>query len=140
MRLPDWDVRLTEWAQTALGRRFCWGRLDCALLAFEAFDALTGGALADAYRDQYGTAGAARRFMRRWAIDAAQVLRASGCVAVKPPFAQRGDILLADHAGWLCAHVCMGERVLMVPRGGRVAWGATTEALSLPGVFALRVA
>lgn len=139
MRLADWDVRLADWAQSALGRRFCWGKTDCALLAFEAFDALTGGDLAGAYRGQYAGSAGARAFMRRWDIDAARVLRASGCRDVHPAFAQRGDIILANDGQWLCAHVCLGARLLMAPRGGRVGYGELAPLTTRAYTFALRV-
>ena len=137
MRLAGWNERLTAFALAALGRRFCWGETDCALLGFEAFDAMTGGHLAVAYRGRYDSLHKALRFQRRWWIDAAHVLRESGCVEVKD--IERGDIVVVPRDGFACCHVAFGARVLAAWCGTPVGWGSTAEALAAPGASILRV-
>lgn len=129
---------LLLWAQQSLGKSFVWGRVDCAILAFEAYDKLTGRNLAAQYRGRYSTAGEAKRFQRR-RINLFEVLRAAGCFEAKPP-ARVGDILVASKDGFLCGHVCLGEFALSAWPDKGVALGRTEDVMALPGAVAMRIA
>jgi len=129
---------LILWARRALGRPFAWGRVDCAILACEAYDVLTGRNLAAQYRGRYSTAGEARRFQRR-RIDLSEGLKAAGCFAAKPP-TRLGDILVAEKDGFLCGHVCLGDFALSAWPDRGVALGRTAEVMALPGAVAMRIA
>lgn len=138
MRTAGWLGRLEALAAAWAGRAFAWGTRDCALLAFAWHDALTGGALERAYRGRYGSRRQALRFQRRYAIDAARVLAASGWVQTSA-LAEPGDLVLAPAGGFACAHAVLGARCLSVPLGGQAGYGWTLEALALPDAQLLRL-
>lgn len=112
MRAPNWDVKLLEWAAGLEGKPFVWGETDCALLALEAHDLVTGSALAEAYRGRWDSEFAARRFIVEHSTDIERRLLAAGCDVVAPGYLQRGDFILVAESGWICAHVCMGAWTL----------------------------
>lgn len=140
-RQPGWEARLVALADFLRGQRFCWGRTDCAQIAFQAFDALVNApiGLTAAYRHQYASRASALRFQRRYHIDAAHVLRESGCIEVEPAYAQRGDILVGWKDGFACAHVVLGERVLSSHPDRGVFQTSVRELLAWPGLVGLRV-
>lgn len=105
-RRDDWDVRLVAVSNTLVGDPFKWNVTNCAALVALAVDAMFGVGL---YKWQHGlrlTDWRARVYSARRMTRT--VLRHIGCVLVDPPYAQRGDILLAYHDGVECAHVCLG--------------------------------
>jgi hypothetical protein len=139
VRRTDWEPRLLAWAQARLGDGFRWGETDCAILAFEAYDALTGRRLAEQYRRKYRDARSALRFQLAHDVNTRMVLRRAGCVEVDPRFAQRGDVLIAPRDGFFCGHVNFGVRVLSTAPGAPVGWGETAALLKAPGLLAMRV-
>lgn len=127
-RTDGWDVRLVRWADARRGSPFEWGVTDCAMLAFEAIDAMAGGEeLAQKYRGRWDSERAARRFQAKGKIDTAQVLIDAGCVEVPPGHHQRGDIIVVPLDGFQCAHVCVGRTSLSVRPGAPVAWVRTAD-------------
>lgn len=135
-RVPHWDVRLTQWASSRIGRPFVWGEMDCTLLAIEALDALCGTSLADGWRGRYGTAEEALAIQLREDIDLRRGLLRQGCTPVPVGFRQRGDIILARQDHFWCAHVSFGERLLSCNPEQGVIWCRTSEAD--PALLALR--
>lgn len=109
-RLGQWDVALTKWADNALGQSFLWNRTNCVALAFSAIDAMYGSRFFQwqetiplSFRRAAALSG--RRTTR-------SVLLHIGAHLVDPPYAQRGDILLALQDKMECAHVCIGSRAV----------------------------
>lgn len=130
MRLRDWEARLTAWVAARAGAPFVWGQTDCALIAMEAFDALTGRALAAAYRGLWPSLRAARAYAP--GFDLVQTLVRQGCATLSPSAGLRiGDFLMVKRRAWWCAHVCCGALTLSAwPRLG-VAWGETRAVLAI---------
>ena len=59
-RRDDWQVRLAEYLEACARRRFRWGEWDCALLAADAVESMTGVDWASQWRGQYKDAESAR--------------------------------------------------------------------------------
>lgn len=123
MRRPDWDTRLARWATRRNGEPFRWGQTDCAMLCFEAFDAMTGQALAAAHRGKYDSAAGAIRYQIENSVNVGIVLARAGCVEVVPGFQQRGDFIVVDREPFPHGHVCFGAKALSASIGGAVSWG-----------------
>jgi hypothetical protein len=115
--------------------------MDCAILAFEAIDAMAGvEELAPSFRGRWSNERDALRFQVREATDTAKVLASAGCEPVPPGFQQRGDILLVPSDGFQCAHVCMGRYSLTVRPATAARWvltqdvaGEGLQTMRLPG-------
>lgn len=128
-KLHDWDARLARWATGQVGTPFAWGGTDCAILAFEALDAMAGGNLAAQYRGEWNTELGARRFQIKHRTDLLKVILRAGCAPVEPHFQQRGDLLIVEENGFQCAHVCMGLRSLSSWPDMGVHWCRTLHLL-----------
>lgn len=139
MRIEHWEAALTEWARNRCGAPFEWGQTDCAMLCFEAFDALTGEALAARYRGRYASERSALRFMAEHGIDLRWVLIEAGCLPVAKGFQQRGDFMLVPIGAFVGGHVCLGDRVISAPPGGRVGYGWLGQLLRYPSLEILRI-
>ena len=139
-RVDRWDTALFQWASARIGQPFKWGETDCAMLALEAHDVVTGDALAPLYRGRWTSEREARRFMRQHDIDLLRRLRAAGSVDVVINFQQRGDLILAPQDGWMCGHVCLGARALSSCPDLGVNLIPTAAVLALPDVHVLRPA
>ena len=138
MKTPGWQERLADWAEARIGAPFEWGETDCALLAFEAFDEITGGSLAHAYRARYGDARAALRFQRRFHLDLRCVLVASGCRQMEIQFAKSGDIVCVEKNGFQCGHAIVGGRAVSAWPEKGVYW-AELRRLRIDGAVVLRI-
>lgn len=131
-----WELRLALWAQQRMGQPFAWGRIDCAILCFEAFDEMTGLALAAEYRGRYSTEAQARRFQRRRA-NLLSVLERAGCLRARNLIP--GDIIVAPRDGFLCGHVSLGRLALSAWPGTGVMLCESAEVAALPNTAVLRV-
>lgn len=133
-RAEGWDVRLTLWADARRGNPFAWGETDCAILAFEAIDVMSGAdpdhGLAARYRRRYASRSAALRLQRHEDADAAKVLEQAGCVDVRLGFQQRGDVLIYPARGFACAYVCLGSVVITAHPDHGVRLRRTAEIVS----------
>jgi hypothetical protein len=114
MRLPDWEPRLdavlNQWGQ----QQFEWGRWDCALLAADCIEALTGTDPAAAFRGRYSTKQGAAAALRKYGAGTLKAtLDAATDGQIPPALAQRGDVVMFQgNAG-----VCMGRMSLFIGEG-----------------------
>lgn len=133
---PGWEGTLALWARSRAGQSFAWGSVDCAILCFEAFDKMTGLALASEYRGRYSTEAQAHRFQRRRA-NLLSVLERAGCLRAMD--SRPGDVIVAPKNGFLCGHVCLGRYCLSAWPESGVWLCESAEAASLPGAVVLRI-
>lgn len=131
-RLPDWDVRLVDWAATRLGAPFEFGVTNCVQLALEAFDAMTGAEVAAKYRGRYKSEREGRRLMLRERVDPLTGLLNLGCVPVPRGFAQRGDIVCMVVGYQHYQHVVFGGETLASRPDTGVAWFELAAVLAAP--------
>lgn len=122
MKRIGWQSALILWARRRVGTPFEWGRVDCAMLALEAFDIMTGQAVAESYRGRYSTRAQAIRFQRR-IVDLRSKLESLGCARAREP--QIGDVVIVEKDGFVCGHVCVGEYVVSAWPDRGVALGET---------------
>jgi hypothetical protein len=100
-RLDDWEARLGEYLATPGRDVFEWGTSDCALFCAGAVEALTGEHpfpdVIGTYTDAEGAAEVLRELGGTLfcTVDSAFPRKATG-------FAQRGDIVMAQHALGIC--------------------------------------
>lgn len=128
-KLHGWDERLAAWARRRIGAPFVWGETDCTMLALEAYDALTGGVLALAYRGLWRSVREAVAFRRCTGADLVLTLRQQGCTMLEPLALRAGDILAVRHRNMWYANVCFGDRVLSARPECGVAWWPTRPLL-----------
>ena len=119
-RRHDWPERLAEVVRAARGKRFAWGRHDCATFAFDCAAAMTGvDRLAD-FRGRYRTPKGAQRALRR--IGGVTTLEDLATALTKrpalPETAQRGDLVLIDSDLGPALGVCLGARAAFVGAHG----------------------
>lgn len=142
MKRAGWVILLAQWAEQRYRQPFAWGRTDCAMLALEAFDLMTGGALVEKHRGRYSTSAQALRYQRR-ETDLPAELQRAGCFRVRDGeavVALHGDILIAERDGFLCGHVCLGKFALSASiEQGAVALCHVADLLARPDAFVLRV-
>lgn len=138
MRVAGWDIALAEWACARLDAPFAWGACDCSILCFEAFDLLTGGDLAAAWRGRYADEQAALEITRS-GVDVRSVLARAGCGEIRPNFQQRGDFLIAFDGHFWAGAVCLGARCLSADRARGAVMTDTQRLLVADGCVILGV-
>lgn len=121
-RRPDWEVRLARWATLRNGEPFVWGRTDCAMLCFEALEAITGADVCSRYLGQWHSRSSALRYQQRQGTTVTRELLGLGCSEITPGYQQRGDFVIIERAPFPHAHVCFGEKALSSTIKGTVCW------------------
>jgi hypothetical protein len=116
-RVPNWEAALAEWQETALTRKFEWGKFDCALASCDAVMALTGVDPGMAFRGTYSTEAEAQKLLGTEGLGgfAASIARQCGMPEAAPSFAHRGDVVLVDNEA-------PGGALGVVDLSGRFAW------------------
>lgn len=96
MRVPNWDVKLHEWALSVAGQPFAWGKTDCGSLVRQAFALMYGRELVEL--PIWGTEhGAMRALAETGGVE--RVLRELDAVEVPRSFAQQGDVFCEADGG-----------------------------------------
>ena len=105
-RLPDWEMRLSNFMQANERRAFEWGQWDCILFACAAAEAITGEDRAAQYRGRYSDNEGARAALRE--LGKGTLLRTVDSQFARKPVgnAQRGDLVWRDG----CVGVCLGDK------------------------------
>jgi hypothetical protein len=117
-RHHDWEVRLVDYVVPLMGAGFAWGRLDCALFAAGAVQAMTGEDLAKGWRGYRTLAGGMRKLSEAGFEDHV-ALAASLLEEVPPSLAFRGDVAVVQGDPGLALGIVQGEAVyVMRPSGG----------------------
>ncbi len=100
-RTDGWEARLREVLTGARTKAFNWGEYDCASLAAEAIQALTGQDLFEEYRGSYSTGREAYRRVAQ--IGGVTALPGHhGLMTIALPHAGRGDIILFERSLGVC--------------------------------------
>lgn len=122
MRLDDWPLRLDAFIDDARPRPFVRGAWDCCAFVAAAVEAMTGLRLDIPGRGDYADAdGAAGALDALGLADVAELADRVLGDRIAPPFAQRGDVVLAPMAGSEAAlALCLGDKVAAVGRSGLV--------------------
>jgi hypothetical protein len=106
-RFEAWPEILDAEIRACLTRPFSWGEHDCALMAADIVKAMTGEDLMADLRGKYTNATGARRVIHKLGgLDVAVTERLGNAISV--PFAQRGDVVLAELALGPTIGVCLG--------------------------------
>ncbi|MCW3782124.1 DUF6950 family protein [Defluviimonas salinarum] len=119
IRMPAWELALTQAIESARSSPFAWGVHDCASWVFDLRRDLTGGEdVAALWRGRYQTQRGAALVMRRlgWASleDGARTLLGAPLGTVH--LAQRGDLVLSSDGAAL--GICLGARAAFLgPEG-----------------------
>jgi hypothetical protein len=117
MRRADWRARLTEYVVSMQGARFEPGRLDCALFAAGAVEAMTGEDHAHGLRGYRTLAGGYRKLQERGHGDHVALV-ASLFAEVPPSFAQAGDLAVVPGDDGPALGVIQGEHVYVMRPDG----------------------
>ena len=97
IRLPDWRVRLEAYLRDLRGQPFVWGRLDCALFAAGAVEAMTGVDLARGWRGYRSQAEGLRKLAAAGYETHADLV-AKSLTEIHPSAVQMGDVVLIEGA------------------------------------------
>lgn len=97
VRVPGWEKRLAEVIARHEDWPFAWGRADCATVAAECVEAITGRDLLAEFRGRYHSrlscyARLKARGFRRVRDAARATLAAHGCPVIDPRAARVGDV------------------------------------------------
>lgn len=117
MRRPDWQARLTAYVVSMQGAGFEAGRLDCALFAAGAVEAMTGTDHARGYRGYRTVAGGYKRVKARGHADHVALV-ASRLKEVPPSFAQAGDLAVVPGEDGPALGIVQGEHVYVMRPDG----------------------
>jgi hypothetical protein len=112
-RYPDWEARLAAYLEGLRDQTFAWGKLDCAIFAGGAVEAMTGFDPMRGLRGYRSEAAAARVLKDR---GKGTLVRTVNAMFERVPvgLAHRGDLVLVD--GGLA--VAMGDVALQVGQHG----------------------
>ena len=126
-RRADWEARLHDYIASLAEAEFRWGKLDCALFAAGAVQAMTGADPAARYRGHYTTARGSVRALRKWGAGTLPATIDALFEPIGPAFARRGDLVMVGDA----VGVCFGADALFIGeqngaaglvRFGRALW------------------
>jgi len=116
MRKKEWEKDFAQWVEESTQRQFEWGRFDCAMMAAECVEVLTGKNpepfLFGAY---YTPFGAYRILLER---DGLEGICDCHLDRIHPDFAQRGDILLCAFERKHTLSVNLGQQALVATEFG----------------------
>lgn len=130
-KMRGWDIALMAVCDGMVGEPFVWNRTNCAALAAGSVDAMCGTSLLP-WQFSIRLTDARALILAKKRVTRA-VLNHIGCVRVDPPYAQRGDILLAYDGEMECAHVCIGLHSLSSSKDRGVHL-VTTESVLLGSI------
>ena len=95
-RRADWERRLAHWLEAHADARFAYGRMDCALFAAGAVEAMTGVDPAAAFRGAYRSAATSIRALKEIGAGSLEATVDSMFARIPAAFAQRGDLAMHD--------------------------------------------
>ncbi|WP_295560634.1 hypothetical protein [uncultured Sphingomonas sp.] len=101
-RHAGWETALHDYLAALSGAVFVWGRLDCALFAAGAVEAMTGVDPAADFRGRYSTPNGAVRALRRYGAGTLEATIAARFGEIRTAFARRGDLVLVDGMVGVC--------------------------------------
>lgn len=111
MRLSDWQLRFSEFAQARASVPFAWGSNDCCLFAADAVLAISGQDFAGDARGSYADAMTALRVMlERGGLRA--IATAALGEPIAPVLATVGDVVLLENEGRELLAICNGTSAL----------------------------
>lgn len=109
-RLTDWEPRLVRFLVAQMQAPFAYGRVDCALFAAGAVQAMTGVDLAEGFRG-YRSLKAGLKKLQEAGFSDHISLAASLLEECPPAFAHRGDVVVVEGEGGPALGICQGEVV-----------------------------
>lgn len=112
-RLPDWERRLAAYIRDPARQVFAWGTNDCALFVCGAIEAMTGEHPFPEFVGQYDTREGAAKALRDLGKGTLISTFNTGFARKKPPFAQRGDVVMSQGA----LGICLGAEGLFLQDG-----------------------
>ncbi|MFS0771031.1 DUF6950 family protein [Sphingomonas sp. 1P08PE] len=110
IRLPDWEQRLHDYLAGLEGAEFVWGKMDCALFAAGAVEAMTGEDPAAAYRGKYRSVAGSVRALKTYGAGTLAATIDAGFEEREVGFARRGDLVMVDGM----VGVCIGPDALFI--------------------------
>jgi hypothetical protein len=120
-RLPDWEVRLMDFAKAEVGRPFEWGETNCVSLGFRALDAQCGTGLHAKYRHFMSSEQRAMAFVAKHGLSGlVERVAAMGFVEIPKNFEQVGDVQFCEIPGNIGASVILGRQRLSSTADGGV--------------------
>lgn len=132
VRRADWAACLSDYLVAVARRSFRPGRMDCALFAAGAVEAMTGQDPAGAYRGKYADLGAGRDLVRANGFAGPIEIAADLFQEVPPAFGCPGDIAVAPGDGGLSVlGVLQGQNAFFLSVSGLVS----VSRLSVERVF-----
>jgi hypothetical protein len=121
MRLPDWQMRFSDFGKARASMPFSWGSNDCCTFAAGAVQAITGQnpmALVAPYKTEF----AAARLMKEGG-GLQQIAASLLGQPVAPTMAAVGDVVLLINEGREMLGICNGVNVMAPGESGMVALG-----------------
>lgn len=111
-RLPDWELRLTDYVSGIVGKPLVWGETDCLMLAAFGVLAVTGTDLRPP-RLRYRTERGAVQALARRGYDGPVAAVDARLERIAPVFAQRGDVAAIIRDGTETCGIVTGSGLLV---------------------------
>ncbi len=116
-RYHDWPERLYDVIKEANGKKFKWGKHDCALFICNCILAINGDDYAREFREKYKSArGADGALKKIGKVNTLMELCDSKADRVEISHAKRGDIAAFETDSGLALGVVTGDRVTFLSR------------------------
>lgn len=119
-RQPDWPTKVGLFFAQNAARPFEWGSWDCALMAADTMQEMTGHDFAAPLRGKYHTAAGAMALIKPEGDLIGLVTTLMGQPMDNPLMAQRGDLAVVNNEGRQAAGIVWGAGVVAAGQHGLV--------------------
>jgi hypothetical protein len=122
LRRDDWLMAYHEAMRKHSATPFTWGEHDCAILAADVIEAVTGRDLAEAFRGKYDSAESAKAIMRQHKIRSPISIVAKAFKKIPIAQAQVGDIAVIKTADGPALAPVIGSELAVFRPGGLLGY------------------
>jgi len=103
-RVPDWDLRLVEYASDMIGKPFVWGQTDCTTIVFKGLEVMYDYDFTKGLKWHTTLRTAVNLYKKTGGIE--KVLLKKGACGIGLGFATTGDVLISPKKPLEVANSC----------------------------------
>jgi len=107
-------VKLNQFIEPKMCKKFAWGVNDCNTLILEYLDFMLGTETLKIAYKKYNTKAGAITFQKNYFQKVSDKCEELGLLVINPVQAQHGDILIKHDQKWDMCHLCIGTKFISI--------------------------